>query len=198
MRADESRVGGRAGCRVWLRGVTTRWPGDEPIRLADVDVAAGRRLAVVGDAGAGMSTLAAVLLRILDYRGSITVNGTELRELAGDMVRRIVAHCGPDPRVVDAAARLERQRLALGRALLADFPVLVVDEPAPVADASAADAFLIDMLAAATGRTVLLTVRRALLPGAHPVLRQVDEVISVNVPREGAHPVPAGGALAGG
>jgi ABC-type transport system involved in cytochrome bd biosynthesis fused ATPase/permease subunit len=198
--------------KVVLRDVTTCWPGDEPIRLDDIDVGAGRRLAVVGDAGAGTSALAAVLLRIVDYRGSITLDGMELRELAGDVARRIIAHCGQDAHVIDAtvaenvriarpdssdaelAAVLhrtgldgtgrpvlarERQRIALARALLADVPVLVVDEPTVH---RRCDALLIDLLTAAIGRTVLLTVRRTALPGADPVLRHVDEVISVARP----------------
>jgi ABC-type transport system involved in cytochrome bd biosynthesis fused ATPase/permease subunit len=196
--------------RVALCDVTTRWPGGEPVRLGDIDVAAGRRLAVVGATGGGMSALAAVLLRILDYRGSITLNGMELRELAGDAVRRIVGHCGQDTHLIDATvaenvriarpgssdaeitavlrraglsvgdlmvSARERQRIALARALLADVPVLVVDEPASALDP---DAMLIDLLTAAAGRTILLTIRRAVLPGAHPMLRHVDEVISVD------------------
>ena len=52
----------------------------------------------------------------------------------------------------------QAQRIALARALLAGFPVLIVDEPAANVDASAADRVIHDILttAAEDGRTVLL------------------------------------------
>lgn len=52
----------------------------------------------------------------------------------------------------------QAQRIALARALLADFPVLVVDEPTANVDAAAADAIVRDVLttAAEDRRTVLL------------------------------------------
>lgn len=52
----------------------------------------------------------------------------------------------------------QAQRIALARALLADFPVLVVDEPTANVDLAAADAIVRDVLttAAEDGRTVLL------------------------------------------
>lgn len=70
----------------------------------------------------------------------------------------------------------QRQRLALARALLADFPVLVLDEPAEHLDLPTADALTADLLAATEGRTTLLITHR--LAG----LEAVDEVI---VLREG-------------
>ncbi|MEU7962280.1 thiol reductant ABC exporter subunit CydD [Streptomyces sp. NPDC049097] len=65
----------------------------------------------------------------------------------------------------------QRQRLALARALLADFPVLVLDEPAEHLDLPTADALTADLLAATEGRTTLLITHR--LAG----LEAVDEVI---------------------
>ncbi|MER5211379.1 thiol reductant ABC exporter subunit CydD [Streptomyces sp. NPDC002838] len=65
----------------------------------------------------------------------------------------------------------QRQRLALARALLADFPVLVLDEPAEHLDLPTADALTADLLAATEGRTTLLITHR--LAG----LEGVDEVV---------------------
>ncbi|WP_372408643.1 thiol reductant ABC exporter subunit CydD [Streptomyces luteireticuli] len=65
----------------------------------------------------------------------------------------------------------QRQRLALARALLADFPVLVLDEPAEHLDVVTADALTADLLAATEGRTTVLITHR--LAG----LEAVDEVI---------------------
>ncbi|MFF0588771.1 thiol reductant ABC exporter subunit CydD [Streptomyces sp. NPDC003781] len=81
---------------------------------------------------------------------------------------------GLDTLVGEHGARLsggQRQRLALARALLADFPVLVLDEPAEHLDLPTADALTADLLAATEGRTSLLITHR--LAG----LRAVDEVI---------------------
>lgn len=65
----------------------------------------------------------------------------------------------------------QRQRLALTRALLADFPVLVLDEPAEHLDLVTADALTADLLAATEGRTTVLITHR--LAG----LEAVDEVL---------------------
>ncbi len=81
---------------------------------------------------------------------------------------------GLDTLVGEHGARLsggQRQRLALARALLADFPVLVLDEPAEHLDLPTADALTADLLAATEGRTTLLITHR--LAG----LAAVDEVI---------------------
>ncbi|WP_405811122.1 thiol reductant ABC exporter subunit CydD [Streptomyces sp. NBC_01520] len=81
---------------------------------------------------------------------------------------------GLDTLVGEHGARLsggQRQRLALARALLADFPVLVLDEPAEHLDLATADALTVDLLAATRGRTTLLITHR--LAG----LDAVDEVL---------------------
>ncbi|MET7345959.1 thiol reductant ABC exporter subunit CydD [Streptomyces sp. NPDC087866] len=81
---------------------------------------------------------------------------------------------GLDTLVGEHGARLsggQRQRLALARALLADFPVLVLDEPAEHLDLPTADALTADLLAATLGcATVLITHRLA-------GLEAVDEVV---------------------
>ncbi|MET9576148.1 thiol reductant ABC exporter subunit CydD [Streptomyces massasporeus] len=87
---------------------------------------------------------------------------------------------GLDTLVGEHGARLsggQRQRLALARALLADFPVLVLDEPAEHLDLPTADALTADLLAATTGRTTLLITHR--LAG----LEAVDEVIVLDAGR---------------
>ncbi|MFE0453732.1 thiol reductant ABC exporter subunit CydD [Streptomyces sp. NPDC058914] len=81
---------------------------------------------------------------------------------------------GLDTLVGEHGARLsggQRQRLALARALLADFPVLVLDEPAEHLDLATADALTTDLLVATEGRTTLLITHR--LAG----LEAVDEVV---------------------
>ncbi|MEU6677157.1 thiol reductant ABC exporter subunit CydD [Streptomyces sp. NPDC046925] len=87
---------------------------------------------------------------------------------------------GLDTLVGEHGARLsggQRQRIALARALLADFPVLVLDEPAEHLDLPTADALTEDLLAATEGRTTLLITHR--LAG----LDAVDEVIVLDAGR---------------
>jgi ATP-binding cassette subfamily C protein CydCD len=88
-----------------------------------------------------------------------------------------------DMAVGEHGARLSggmRQRLALARALLAHFPVLVLDEPAEHLDVATADALTADLLAATRGVTTLLITHRlaALAPrGA------VDEIVVLDAGR---------------
>ncbi|WP_434403809.1 thiol reductant ABC exporter subunit CydD [Streptomyces sp. NBC_01353] len=81
---------------------------------------------------------------------------------------------GLDTQVGEHGSRLsggQRQRLALARALLADFPVLVLDEPAEHLDLATADALTDDLLRVTEGRTTVLITHR--LRG----LDAVDEVV---------------------
>jgi ABC-type multidrug transport system fused ATPase/permease subunit len=65
----------------------------------------------------------------------------------------------------------ERQRLALARALLADFPILVLDEPGEHLDLATSDALLADVQAAAADRTLVTISHR--LRG----LEDFDEIV---------------------
>ncbi|MFI9627495.1 thiol reductant ABC exporter subunit CydD [Streptomyces sp. NPDC052042] len=87
---------------------------------------------------------------------------------------------GLDTLVGEHGARLsggQRQRLALARALLADFPVLVLDEPAEHLDLATADALTADLLDATRGCTTVLITHR--LRG----LEAVDEVLVLDAGR---------------
>jgi ATP-binding cassette subfamily C protein CydCD len=67
----------------------------------------------------------------------------------------------------------QRQRLALARALLADFPILILDEPGEHLDTATADALVADLLDVTRARTTLLITHR--LVG----LEQVDEILVI-------------------
>ncbi|HEX6870719.1 MAG TPA: thiol reductant ABC exporter subunit CydC [Micromonosporaceae bacterium] len=210
---------------VSLVGVAARWQVDGPEVLAglDLDLPAGRRVALIGPSGCGKSTVAALLVRFLDpAAGRITLNGTDLRDLRSDQVRQVVglvsedaylfdttleenlrlgrpAATGAELRQVLRKVRLldwvdalpeglstaigehgsrlsggQRRRLLLARALLADFPVLILDEPAEHLDEPTAAAITADLMAEARGRTlVLITHRRHGLAG-------MDEVVDLS------------------
>jgi thiol reductant ABC exporter CydC subunit len=205
-----------------VRGLRFSYPGAAGPALdgVDLDLAPGRRVAVVGPSGAGKSTLAGVLLRFLPYdAGSVALDGVEIARLDGDVCRTVVGLVSQDAHVFDstleenlrlarrdagfedlraalAGARLldwteglpaglgtevgergarmsggQRQRLALARALLADFPLLVLDEPGEHLDTATADALVQDLLSAKRETATLLITHR--LAG----LAQVDEVL---------------------
>ncbi|MEU5383572.1 thiol reductant ABC exporter subunit CydD [Kitasatospora cineracea] len=216
---------------VLVRDLTVRWPGAERDALHGVglELAAGRRIAVVGASGSGKTTLAQALLRFVEpSAGAVLLAGrTDTRELAGEDVRRVVGLCAQDAHVFDSSvrenlrlarpdadeaalraaldrarllewadglpegldtmvgehgARLsggQRQRLALARALLADFPVLILDEPAEHLDTATADALTADLLAATADRATLLITHR--LAGLDD--DSVDEVLVLDAGR---------------
>jgi len=84
---------------------------------------------------------------------------------------------GLDTLVGEHGARLsggQRQRLALARVLLADFPVVILDEPAEHLDEATAAALTGELLTAVAGRTVLLITHRPVPAGT------VDQVLRLD------------------
>lgn len=81
---------------------------------------------------------------------------------------------GLDTMVGEAGGQVsggQRQRLALARAVLADPPILLLDEPTEGLDPDTADEVLADLLSATRGRTSVLVTHR--LTG----LDEVDEIV---------------------
>jgi thiol reductant ABC exporter CydC subunit len=86
-----------------LEHVTAAWDGGEPVvRNLSLDLAPGRRVALVGRSGIGKTTVAALLVRFLDpVGGRVTLGGVDLRDLDGDEVRRRVTLLDSDAHLFD-------------------------------------------------------------------------------------------------
>ncbi len=104
-----------AGARLELRGASLRHRPDGPWALRGVDLCLepGRRVALVGESGAGKSTVAQALLRFrkLD-EGTYLVGGVDAPRLTGEAVRSLVGLAAEDAALV---AGTLRENLALGR-----------------------------------------------------------------------------------
>jgi ATP-binding cassette subfamily B protein len=77
---DPARVAGH----VSLTGVSFSYPGADRPALAgvDLDVPAGRTLALVGETGSGKTTLAALIARLYDpASGTVRIDGTDIRDM---------------------------------------------------------------------------------------------------------------------
>lgn len=86
---------------------------EEPILThIDLDIAPGETLALVGATGTGKTALAALLPRLQDVTaGSITLDGTDLRDFRINELRRIVSVAFEDPVLFSATVR---ENVAMG------------------------------------------------------------------------------------
>jgi ATP-binding cassette, subfamily C, bacterial CydC len=91
-----------------LRDATVRYESDKTPALDGVslELAPGRRIALIGANGAGKSTVAAVLTRFVELSGGAALlNGHDLASYAADDVRSVIGGCPQDPHLFDATLR---------------------------------------------------------------------------------------------
>lgn len=68
-------------------------------------LAAGQRVVLVGQSGSGKSSLINTLSGFLSYRGSLQINGTELRDLNSEAWRQRLSWVGQNPQLPAATLR---------------------------------------------------------------------------------------------
>ena len=86
--------------RVRFEGVTMRYAGagKPALRAVDLEIAAGKTVALVGATGSGKTTLAALVARLYDPSdGRVLVDGADLALVDVGSVRSAVAVTGDDP-----------------------------------------------------------------------------------------------------
>jgi ATP-binding cassette subfamily B protein len=95
------------GGRVEVRGVTFAYDGGEPIlRDVDLEVEAGRTVALVGATASGKTTLVALIPRLYDVtEGAVLVDGADVRSVDLDSLRRQVAMVSDDAFLFSATLR---------------------------------------------------------------------------------------------
>ncbi|MDT0349379.1 thiol reductant ABC exporter subunit CydC [Pseudonocardia charpentierae] len=99
---------GSAAGGVRIRDLRVRYGPDEPWALdgLDLDLAPGRRVAVVGPSGAGKSTLAEVLFRFRDPDGgTVHLDGVDVATRDPDDTRRVLSGMPQDPHVFATSLR---------------------------------------------------------------------------------------------
>jgi ATP-binding cassette subfamily C protein CydC len=68
-------------------------------------IRAGERLALAGPSGSGKSSIAELLLRFRPYSGSISIGGSEVRDLASDELLRLLAAVPQRPHLFNSSIR---------------------------------------------------------------------------------------------
>src|SRR5690606_21082155 len=100
-----ARIRGEVG----FEEVTFHYPSRPGIAALDgltLNIRAGETVALVGPSGAGKSTIFQLLLRFFDpASGRVTLDGTDLRELARSDLRRQIALVPQEPVIFAATAR---------------------------------------------------------------------------------------------
>jgi ATP-binding cassette subfamily B protein len=118
---------------VELRGVTFAYDGGEPVlRDVDLDVEAGRTVALVGPTGSGKTTLVMLIPRLYDVdEGAVLVDGVDVRSVDPSSLRHQVAVVSDDAFLFSASLR---ENIAYARPGASDDEILEATERAGLAE----------------------------------------------------------------
>jgi ABC-type multidrug transport system fused ATPase/permease subunit len=118
---------------VELRGVTFAYDGGERVlRDVDLDVEAGRTVALVGPTGSGKTTLVMLIPRLYDVdEGAVLVDGVDVRSVDPSSLRHQVAVVSDDAFLFSASLR---ENVAYARPDASDTEVLAAAERAGLAE----------------------------------------------------------------
>jgi thiol reductant ABC exporter CydC subunit len=111
---------------VALESVTARYATSDAPVLCDFDLTIdpGRRVALVGESGAGKTTVTRLLFRFLDPEsGRLTIDGIDLRDLRQEDVRRTFALAGQEAHIFNSTVR---ENLLLARTAATDDELIAV------------------------------------------------------------------------
>jgi ATP-binding cassette subfamily B protein len=106
---------GQVKAAVRFENVQFTYPGsDQPVlRGVDLEVRPGETLAIVGATGAGKTTLASLVPRLIDPTGGrVTLDGTDIRDLTIDSLRSVVGFAFEEATLFSMSVR---ENLTLGR-----------------------------------------------------------------------------------
>ena len=85
------------GGRVEIRGASLRYGAADALSDIDLEVEAGRTVALVGPSGSGKTSLVALIARLYDpYEGSVLVDGADVRSVETGSLRSAVAFVADD------------------------------------------------------------------------------------------------------
>jgi ATP-binding cassette subfamily B protein len=124
---------------VRLEGVSLRFEGapSEALSGIDLDVPAGRTLALVGAMGSGKTALVSLLARLYDATaGKVTIDGADVRAVDPQALRHEIAIAGDDPFLFSASVH---DNIAYGR------PDASREEVEAAAQAAQAERFITDL-----------------------------------------------------
>ncbi len=81
---EEERGGTKtfSGLREWIsfRDVSVEVEGKNILQNINLEIKRGEKLGIVGQTGSGKSTLVKIVPRLIDYKGSVSLDGTELKD----------------------------------------------------------------------------------------------------------------------
>ncbi len=168
---------------IGFEGVTFHYPsrpGQSALEGVSLRIAAGETVALVGPSGAGKTTIIQLIQRFWDPEtGRVTLDGTDLRDMARADIRRAMALVPQDPVVFAASAR---DNIRFGRPGASDAEVQAAAEAAHAHDFLTAlpqgyDTFLGERgVMLSGGQKQRIAIARAILRDA-PVLL-LDEATS--------------------